>query len=509
MWGYKQYLYKKRRAVRRKVLGYTRQQRAMKSWIRDNYGEQGAPARVQYLGRDYDNADANQRKIRRALAYRGKGDYYSEKVKPMLQAIVPSGTFSKAGGAIGGYFGGSLGSTAGAALGSLASKYIGFGDYGPAPVTNQIMGGGGQVTVNASDDMSGDLYFSHREFLQNVTVSGTANTQTAFQNTSFPLNPGLQTTFPFLSQIAQNFVLYEMMGCIFEYKPTSGESGSINNSLGKVIMATSYDPDAPSFVNSVQMENYDYATSCKPSVGQLHGVETANKQQFANMQYIRTGKSTRDLIFTDIGTFQIATEGIPLGSQTTQTIGELWVTYRVKLSRANLYGSLLNLNSATDWHQGQWTGANFINSGSGINFISNWVNPNTANTAWPRWGNTIGCTIVGTSSTAFTITFPANIVQGQFLIHIALVSNAVPAASVTLSLNAGTGSSVCAYDSYFQSAMTTTEQIGTATRQFQINAPGNTKATVTGSLNVAFGAGLSLTMYAIIQSVNYNSTINI
>ena len=227
-------------------------------------------------------------------------------------------------------------------------------------------------------------------------------------------------TFPFLSQIAQNFVMYEFQGLIFEYRPTSGESGASNNSLGKVIMATSYDPDAPNFVNAVQMENYDYAMSTKPSCGQLHGVETANHQQFANMQYIRTGASTRDKIFTDVGTFQLATEGVPLGSSTSLIIGELWVTYRVKLSRANIYGSYLCLNSATDIHFGAtYSGGSWIGAATSTELPTNYAassytnNPNSsANQIFAtKTTNNLGCVVKGVSTTDFTITFPANIAQ--------------------------------------------------------------------------------------------------
>lgn len=216
--------------------------------------------------------------------------------------------------------------------------------YGPTQ-ENQLIGGSNPpISVNAGGDETGDITFAHTEFVSNVTSSGAT-----FNSQSYGLNPGLLNTFPFLGQIAKYFTLFEFNGLIFQYKPTSGEFGSGNNQLGKVIMATEYDPDAVPFPNSKVMENYDYANASKPSLTINHGVETASKQMALKMLYVRSGTTARDKIFTDIGTFQIATEGIP----DSGIIGELWVTYNVKLSRAQIAETafpvmMLNVDDATN-----------------------------------------------------------------------------------------------------------------------------------------------------------------
>lgn len=236
----------------------------------------------------------------------------------------------------------------------------GMGDYGDINSNAIVMGtpknSAGIVSHTAlASNMndSGDITISHKEFVQNVVIIVPENgsTSSIFTNQSFNLNPGLQATFPFMSQIAQNFTLYSMMGLMFQYKPTSGEMGINSQQLGKVIMATDYDPDAQPFINSVQMENYQFSNSAKPSIGQIHGVECKPTESLLDMKYVRTGKSTKDKALTDIGLFQMATEGIPLptGARpgSSIVIGELWATYTVKVSRANLYSSLLGLNVAT------------------------------------------------------------------------------------------------------------------------------------------------------------------
>jgi len=245
-----------------------------------------------------------------------------------------------------------------------ASKWLGFGAYGQPTSGNQLMQDQSQVpiSVNSTGDETGDVWVTHTEFVQNVTATATAAGSTLFQQQQFALNPGLSTTFPFLSQLAQNFEMYDFHGLMFQYKPTSGESGAASNSLGKVMLAVNYDPDAGPFLNSVQLENYDYACSTKPALGLVHGVETANHQQAVNMMYVRTGTSSKDKVFTDLGTLTVATEGVPASGAGTQIIGELWVTYSIRLSRANLYNSILGLGIPADYFSGTCTAANLTNT---------------------------------------------------------------------------------------------------------------------------------------------------
>lgn len=296
-----------------------------------------------------------QRWMRKAMNYRGEGDYTTGQ-GDMVMAGPQYGLFN---------FGPTTGSRKTGVFSSIGGL-LGLGDYG-APVTNQLIAGPAgvpdRITVNASDDLTGDIFMSHSEFVGNIEVTSNGNnTASSFESNQYYLNPGLAATFPFLSQIASNYEMYELLGTCFQYRPLYGEGAGSSNLLGKVIMATQYDPTAPSFVNSQTMQNYAYASSCKPSITMMHGVETANRQQFGNLQFIRTGPTSKNLIFTDIGFTQISTEGViapdnaPIG--TKFPIGELWVSYRVKLSRAKLFTAIATQNDLfygeTDAGQAAW-----------------------------------------------------------------------------------------------------------------------------------------------------------
>lgn len=335
---------------------------------------------------------------------------------------------------------------------NTGSNLKGHGDYSYMPIqTNQIIKGSAQrpLSVNAGKDLTGDIYISHREFIGNVqasfTQSSTVGTNTSVQSkftvTSYPINAAYKPTFPWLSQTAQNWVLYDFQGLVFEYRPTSGEFGNLNtNALGKVVMATQYDPDHDAFGSIVEMENYDYATACKPSEHMLHGVETKHTQRATNMLYTRTGVVSKDPVFTDLGNFCIATEGIPLtipsGYNTVTTnIGELWVTYKVKLSRANLYNSTMgivphdqhiadNLAPGNTTGTGWWTKGNAsaprLRSSVITNKLDFSVQPQT-NAFIPFKKNSIGCQVylpsivtANTGVSPITIQFPINVTSGVY-----------------------------------------------------------------------------------------------
>lgn len=235
------------------------------------------------------------------------------------------------GGIAGMALGGPLGAGAGASLGSALGNGIGYltgsGDY--KVQTNACLVPGfknGDSTV-----------ITHREYITDIksgSVPVGANSS-SFDITKFELNPGVSSSFPWLAAIAANYEEYDILGMVFAYVATSGESvASTNTALGTVILATAYDPTKPDFVNKQAMENYSFATSSKPSVSQMHAVECAKIRTPVKQLYVRSGSNTgTDLRWTDFGNFYIATVGCPAAAT---TLGELWVTYKIKLVKPRL-----------------------------------------------------------------------------------------------------------------------------------------------------------------------------
>jgi len=261
-------------------------------------------------------SDQHKRKLDKAYAKRQKDGTIGPYQMGGAAIGAALGTF---GGPAGILLGGSLGSAAGNAVG----YYTGTGDYKVSNNACMVPGykGGDSTTI------------SHREYITDVTSAATG-TPSNFEISAYPLNPGVTRTFPWLATIASNYEEYEIIGMVFSFVATSGESvASANTSLGTVVMATEYDPTKPAFQNKQAMENYSFSTSAKPSVSQMHPIECKKVRTPVKQLYVRNGTNANDLRWTDFGNFYIATVGMQANNV---NLGELWVTYKIKLLKPRL-----------------------------------------------------------------------------------------------------------------------------------------------------------------------------
>jgi len=116
---------------------------------------------------------------------------------------------------------------------------------------------------------------------------------------------------------------------------------SANGPLGTVMMATNYDAIERIYATKVELENSEFAVSCKPSESLIHAIECDPKYSTLEMLYVRDSSydtaETDDRRFYDFGTFQFATSGLPglVGS----TMGEFWVSYDIELCKPIVGGS--------------------------------------------------------------------------------------------------------------------------------------------------------------------------
>jgi len=138
------------------------------------------------------------------------------------------------GGVLGGYLGNaSLGKAAGTALGAMVSKWLGQGDYVVTSnsLVNRFRTSGDIPNMHRNGQ---SVVVRHREYITDVTSA-----ENFTVDLTVPLNPGLASSFPWLSTIAQQYQEYTWKGVIFEYVSTSGDVvASSNTALGTVMMAT-------------------------------------------------------------------------------------------------------------------------------------------------------------------------------------------------------------------------------------------------------------------------------
>ena len=267
---------------------------------------------------------------------RGQGDYYSDKIKPLLQANIPEGTFANYGDKLGSMVGTRVdpslswfGGKAGRKLGSWISRVVGFGDYNV--MDNSLIKTGGAIPAGELIPDFGvfgnSVRVRHREYIQDMVVPASP---TAFTNSTFVINPGNTTMFPWLATVAAGFNQYQVNGMIVEFKSMTSPVNT-GGPLGTVVMATNYDVlDAP-YVDKIRMENAQYSCSAAPSAHQMHTIECAPRETTNKIKYVRTPLSSttvsQDARWMDHGLFQIATTG--LAGSAGQVLGELWCSYDV------------------------------------------------------------------------------------------------------------------------------------------------------------------------------------
>lgn len=241
--------------------------------------------------------------------------------------------FASPGTNFGGRLGGYLGATAGEYLGNTVGRAIGLGDY---DVRSNVLSGRLPEVTNTAGN--GGTIIRYQEYLGDVITSENANT---FKINTYLLNPANSKTFPWLSQIAANYEQYEFQGVIFYFRSTSANAlNSTNTALGTVMMATQYDMIDEPFRNKMEMLNYEFSNSSVPSQDQPHMIECDPHQTTISLMYTESGEAApanTDPRLYFLGKMSIATTGF---QGTNVNIGELHVTYQVKLLKPKLHDAL-------------------------------------------------------------------------------------------------------------------------------------------------------------------------
>lgn len=248
-----------------------------------------------------------------------------------------------------GGFWNTMGNMAGAAL-SEANPLLGAGfnavrtlatGKGNYTASNNIVhnadaqGSGDGIMRFSSPTETGDLEICHTEFVSNIYAGG----DSSFQQTLFDINPGIESTFNWGSSIAANFKEYELMQCAFSYKSSISDFQTSSGTVGTVLAAVQYNPQEEPFDSQQAMMASVSAVSAKSTKNIFVGVECDPKllPGGAGSKFVRVGglKPTDQIQEYDQGRFSLATHNFPPALY-NQCIGELWVSYRVRLRRPTI-----------------------------------------------------------------------------------------------------------------------------------------------------------------------------
>jgi hypothetical protein len=250
------------------------------------------------------------------------------------------------------------------------SKWLGFGAY--TINHNTVIGAGG--TIPSMHSTNDSVIVRHREFMGNIQST------TGFASVSIPMNPGLQSSFPWLSKTAQNYQEYKILGMVVEYLPLISEVASNELSLGVVVLAAQYRSDLPNYPSVAMAMESEFAVSTKPNASACLAIECDPALSPYKAWYIRT--NPRMLGNADVKTFDfvdvnVLTEGFQTAGQIA---GQLWVSYEIELMHPTAYLD----PPVTQFYFHAFNNAGITNSNplgtAGTVSISSYVNPTGENT---------------------------------------------------------------------------------------------------------------------------------
>jgi len=189
-------------------------------------------------------------------------------------------------------------------------------------------------------DNSEDMLITHTEYMYDIY----APSDGTVTNVALPLNPGLSAQFTYLAQFAQNYAEYEFVQLIFQFRSTIDASATNNTSgnTGTIIMGCNYDANEPAYTTKDEMLQAHGSVSGRVTENMVCGIEcdprlNAGAAQRYTRAYNIYGQDKKTL---DWGTFQYAMVNIP-SAFANQQVGELWVYYKVRLSKPRLWSGLM------------------------------------------------------------------------------------------------------------------------------------------------------------------------
>lgn len=272
------------------------------------------------------------RRRRTRRYYRGRGGYWGKKIGAGLGQIFGAPWMEDIGDKVGDFVVDAIPGMIGG-----SGMYTGSGAYDTA--ANELVNGAHTEMVIPQFTPSTDgssVIISHKEYIGDLYGPPLGQ---SFSNQTYKINPGMEATFPWLSQVASNYVEYKLVQCIFTYKSTVAEFAAQSGQVGQIIGVTQYDANQEPMRDKRQMMEYDASQSTKTSSNLIMGVECdPSKNAGSYGKYIRTTSLDlgKDLNDYDHGTFNLAVHDTP-DTYANQVLGEVWVSYTVELRKPKVF----------------------------------------------------------------------------------------------------------------------------------------------------------------------------
>lgn len=320
-------VYRKKRGTSKLVKrAYKNERRYPSRFFGTSYTRRGDPNNLAMYGPTRSTATDDQKLARSATGYVGKGGYWGHRLGDWM---------SSASGVAG------LGSTVSNIENSAARGAAGFlNRYSGSGSYNSLMNPDGMdiPDISQSGVDASSVTLRHREFVCDVVGSS------IFSNTSFAINPGNSTIFPWMSQIANQYDEYQFNQLIFGYKSVTADTAVATTQIGSVIMVATTNVNSGDFKSKIPMMEYESAVSCRVTDNCTFGVECdPAKGGLGPVLYVAPNGNVpvgEDVKTYYLGNFQIAVNQCLNSGE----IGELWVEYDITLRKKKMFSSLGNGN---------------------------------------------------------------------------------------------------------------------------------------------------------------------
>lgn len=244
---------------------------------------------------------------------------------------------------------------------------------------------------------NGDITVEHEEFVADIAGS------VAFSNTLYPVNPGLASTFPWLSQMAP---LYESY--IFERLEFRYENQTSTTTVGAVMLAVDYDASDPAAVSKTQLATYrGYIRG--PPWSEFSNLSSREDLRKRSSYYVRSGvlSADQDVKLYDTGNLNVATSR----QIDTSFIGELYVRYRVKLMTPQLTSNGLGLALSAKYAATVESGIPVANASSNVPLTVSGTAAAATYTSTGPYQALVDVGIIGTTLTGTAYTGTATITE--------------------------------------------------------------------------------------------------
>jgi hypothetical protein len=162
----------------------------------------------------------------------------------------------------------------------------------------------------------GKVKVTHREYLGELSGS------VAFSATSYSINPGLQSTFPWLARIASQYESYQFKKLCVEF-----ETEKSSATAGSVMMAIDFDASEAAPVNKQQLMSFHNAVRTAVWSACKYEASQGDLSKFGPRRYVRQGTvASTDIKTYDVGNLILATQGCA----DTSVLGEIYLSYEIE-----------------------------------------------------------------------------------------------------------------------------------------------------------------------------------